>query len=64
MKPIKNVFPASEGIVAKSDTQWMEVKALKWSDENEMKVEDWGQDSSHVHYFKLLRLCSKDTSFF
>ena len=35
MKPIKNVFPASEGI-AKSITQWTEVKAPKcWLDENE-----------------------------
>ena len=50
--------------VAKSDAQWTEVKALKcWSDENE-KLEVWGQDSSHVHHFKLFRLRSKDTSFF
>ena len=39
----------------KSDAQWTEVKALKcWSDENETKLEVWGQDSdsSHVHHFK------------
>ena len=51
--------------VAKSDTQWTEVKALKcWADENEAKLEVWGQDSSYVHYFKLLQLHSKDTSLF
>ena len=51
--------------VVKSDTQWTEVKALKcWADENEAKLEVWGQDSSYVHYFKLLQLHSKDTSFF
>ena len=51
--------------VAKSDTQWTEVKALKcWADENKAKLEVWGQDSSYVHYFKLLQLRSKDTSFF
>ena len=62
MKPIKNVFPASEG---SENTQWTEVKALKcWADENEAKLEVWGQDSSYVHYFKLLQLHSKDTSLF
>ena len=51
--------------VVKSDTQWMEVKALKcWADENEGKLEVWGQDSSYVHYFKLLQLHSKDASLF
>ena len=51
--------------VVKSDSQWTEVKALKcWADENEAKLEVWGQDSSYVHYFKLLQLCFKDTSFF
>ena len=62
MKPIKNVFPGSED---SENTQWTEVKALKcWSDENETKLEVWGQDSSYVHYFKLLWLRSKDKSFF
>ena len=51
--------------VAKSDTQWTEVKALKCgADENETKLEVWGQDSSYVPYFKLLWLRSKDKSFF
>ena len=64
MKPIKNVLPASEGSEF-SDTQWTEVKALKcWLDENETKLEVWGQDSSYVPYFKLLWLHSKDKSFF
>ena len=65
MKPIKNVFPASEGI-AQSNTQWTEVKAPKcWLDENETKLEVWGQDSSFVcHFLKSFRLCFKDTSFF
>ena len=51
MKPIKNVIPAVQVKVAKSDTQWTKVKALKcWLDENETKLEVWGQDSSYVHY--------------
>ena len=53
--------------VAKSDAQWTELKALKcWSDENETKLEVWGQDSdsSHVRHFKSFQLRSKDTSFF
>ena len=63
MKPIKKLMCFLQVKVAKSDTQWTEVKALKW-DGNEMKLELWGQDSSYVHYLKLLWLRSKDTSFF
>ena len=45
--------------VAKSDAQWTEVRALKcWSDENEMKLEVWGQDSTHIRHFKSFRLRS------
>ena len=45
--------------VAKRDAQWTEVRALKcWSDENEMKLEVWGQDSTHIHHFKSFRLRS------
>ena len=62
MKPIKNVFPASEG-----SEKWYSVnegESKCWADENETKLEVWGEDSSYVHYFQLLWLCSKDTSFF
>ena len=63
MKPIKNVFPASEG-----SEKWYSVneggstKMLVGRKQDKLEV--WGQDSSYVHYFKLLQLCFKDTSFF
>ena len=66
MKPIKNVFPASEG---SENTQWTEVKALKcWADENEAKLEVWGQDSSYVpilncfHFIPKTHRSSRDCS--
>jgi len=50
--------------VVKSNTRWMEVKAGNVGfDENETKLEVWGQDSSYASYFKSFQLCSKDTSF-
>ena len=46
--------------VVKSDTQWTEVKALKcWADENEAKLEVWGQDCSYVHYLKCFNFIPK-----